>query len=46
MMSGKELQEKNSKSNKLAALFFNKGSNKVKKFSRDYFSRICVVFRT
>ena len=28
-MSGKELQEKNSKSNKLAALFFNKGSNKV-----------------
>ena len=28
-MSGKELQEKNSKSNKLAALFFNRGSNKV-----------------
>ena len=28
-MSGKELQEKNSKSNKLAALFFNRGRNKV-----------------
>ena len=27
--SSKELQEKNSKSNKLAALFFNRGSNKV-----------------
>ena len=30
-LSGKELQEKNHKSNKLAALFFNKGSNKVRR---------------
>ena len=50
-MSGKELQEKNSsKSNKLAALFFNKGSNKVYiiafKTGSNNLLRICVVFRT